>query len=237
MKFAPRLCLVPVLTALCSSAWAVPLAADPGRTTLSGTTAALQPQLPGTVLEDRVVPFSFALPVVLGVGGGTVSGSIQERVVRSTSDGTLDFYWRVFNDATSKQPIGKVLVDHFVASTYDGDWRIDGLGQVGARYGTHAADLVTFSFDDIFDIIRIGGIAPGSSSNFFYLDTQATSYADTGTVTIKSFCTGDVSSFCFGGQSSALSTFAPSAVPEPSTGAMLMMGLLAGGVLLKRRVS
>jgi PEP-CTERM motif len=235
MRFTTCLGFLSVLAVTSGSAWAVPLAADPGRTTLTGTTAALQPQLAGLVLEDRVIPFSFDLPVVFGVGGGTVSGALQERVVRSTLDGTLDFHWRVFNDVSSKQPIGKVLVDHFLASTYDGDWRMDGLGEVGARYGAHAGDLVTFSFDDIFDIVRVGGIAPGSSSNFFYLDTQATHYSDTGLVSIRSFCTGDVSRFCFSGQSGALSTFAPAAVPEPSTHAMLLTGLMVGGLMLGRR--
>jgi PEP-CTERM motif len=234
MKFTPRLALWPLLAGLCSSAWAVPLAVDPGRTALLGTTSASQPQLAGTVVADRDVPFSFALPVVLGVGGGTVSGVIQERVVRSSLDGTLDFYWRVFNDASSRQPIGKVVVDNFLASTYDGDWRTDSLGEVGARHGSHTAGQVTFSFDDIFDIIRFGGIAPGTSSHFFYLDTQATAFSDTGTVTLTSFCTGDVLSFCFGGQSSALSTYVPSAVPEPSTHAMLLMGLMVGGLVLRR---
>lgn len=234
MKFTSRHALWPVLAGLCSSAWAVPFAVDPGRTSLLGTTSASQPQLAGTVVADRNVPFSFDLPVVFGVGGGTVSGVIQERVIRSSLDGTLDFYWRVSNDASSKQPIGKVVVDNFLASTYDGNWRTDSLGDVGAKYGSHTADLVTFSFDDIFDIIRFGGIAPGTSSHLFYLDTQATAFSDTGTVTLKSFCTGDVSSFCFGGQSSALSTYVPSAVPEPSAHAMLVMGLMVGGLLLRR---
>jgi hypothetical protein len=234
MKFAQRLCLPLALAALCSSAWAVPLAADPGRTTLSGTTLALQPQLAGLVLEDRVVPFSFELPVLLGIGGGTVSGAIQERVVRSKVDGTLDFYWRVFNDATSKQPIGWVVVDNFLVSTYEGDWRLDGVGQVGPKYGSHDGGQVSFGFDEIFDIIRFGGVGPGSSSNFFFLDTQATSYSDTGTVALHSLCTGDVLRLCLSGRSSALSTFVPSAVPEPSTAALLAVGLLAGGLVVRR---
>ncbi|UUZ49732.1 hypothetical protein LP420_05975 [Massilia sp. B-10] len=47
------------------------------------------------MLEDEIQAFSFV------ANGGVISGTVQSRVVRSTLDGTLDFYWRVVSDADS----------------------------------------------------------------------------------------------------------------------------------------
>ena len=59
-------------------------------TGLSGTTAALRPELGGTVLEDSIQDFSFE----------GVTGTVQNRVVR-TGAGTLDFSWRINVDPRS----------------------------------------------------------------------------------------------------------------------------------------
>jgi len=70
--------------ALAGSAQAVVL--PPGATVnLPGTTVAADPALAGVVEIDELVPFSFA------AGGGTISGDVQVRVVRSSVDNTLDF--------------------------------------------------------------------------------------------------------------------------------------------------
>ena len=57
-----------------------------GFSLLSGTTAAARPELGGLVLEDTLRPFSIDLG-----GGFSVTGMLQDRVVRSATDGTLDF--------------------------------------------------------------------------------------------------------------------------------------------------
>lgn len=224
--------ILPALALLACAlpAIAVPLASAPGSTLLSGTTIALDPQLAGTVVEDRITPFSFLVPPILGTGGGTVSGSVQERVVRSV-DGTLDFYWRVFNDAGSVQPIGPFTIAEFSTTAYDGNWRIDGLGDAPAIKANHDGSTVKFSFDDIWDIVRYGGVAPGDSSRFVFLDTDALSYGQTGSMTLGSFCPGSLPTFCVGGQSTPMPTFAPSPVPEPSA---VLMALVGAGVLLWR---
>ena len=56
-------------------------------TPLGGTTVALRPELAGTVIEDVLTPFSF--------GALNLTGTVQNRVVRETNTGTLDFYWRI----------------------------------------------------------------------------------------------------------------------------------------------
>ena len=55
---------------------------------LPGTSVALEPQLAGSVLIDELIPFSFSA----GVGLGNITGQVQQRIVQSSMDGTLDFY-------------------------------------------------------------------------------------------------------------------------------------------------
>jgi hypothetical protein len=55
---------------------------------LPGTTVAAEPKLGGTVLIDENIPFAF----------GTITGHVQQRIVKSSVDGSLDFYWRVFRE-------------------------------------------------------------------------------------------------------------------------------------------
>ena len=61
-----------------------------GETSLPGTTEADRPELAGVILEDTMTVYSFA-----GAAGEFVTGVINSLVVRSTLDGTLDFYWRI----------------------------------------------------------------------------------------------------------------------------------------------
>ena len=72
-----------------AGAVALPAASTVG---LPGTTVAAHPELAGLVLEDVDQPFSF-----IDSTGHTLSGVVQNRVVRSSVDGTLDFYWRIKN--------------------------------------------------------------------------------------------------------------------------------------------
>ena len=104
---------------------AVPLPS--GDTVLSGTTAAARPELAGVVEADVGVPYSFQ------GAGFSVSGVIQNRVVRSV-DGTLDFYWRIIPDASWTGDITAFRVGGFDGFALDGDFRLDGLGSVKHSY-------------------------------------------------------------------------------------------------------
>jgi len=202
-----------IALALGSSAQAVVLPV--GTTPLSGTTVAAKPQLEGTVLEDDTVPFSFA------AFGGTVSGSVQSRVVRSDVNGTLAFYWRVFNDANSAAAITSFRIGNFYVPVYDADFRTDGLGDVGPNA---ALRFATPDVNFLFGGAAGGGLGPGASSLFMFLDTQATSYAR---FALYDLTTADTPI------SSSFSTFAP--VPEPGSFALLAGGIALLGVARRRR--
>lgn len=213
-------------TALCAAvpAFAVPLT-GPFLTTLPGTTVAARPELAGTVLVDRITPFSYTRPLI----GGTISGTIQERVLRSSADGTLDFYWRITSDAASVERIGELDLYGFNTTRYDADWRIDGQGTQPATDAGHTGGDVRVRFYTVWDIVPVGGIAPDSSSRFVFLDTDATNYAETATMRLSDInCLG-----CITGVSPMMSTFAP--VPEPEAMGMMLMGLGLTGAWAARR--
>jgi hypothetical protein len=197
------------------TAHAVPLppATD---TPLTGTTVAARPELAGVIIEDVLVPYSFT-----GAGGEAVSGQVQNRVVRSDVDGTLDFYWRIIPDPNSIGSIEALRVGGFGDIALDGDFRLDGLGDVGPNIARNfGGGFVNFLFDD--------AVGPDETSFFFFLDTQATAYALTGSYDLLCAPSGCVSP--------AFDTFAPAPVPEPSAAIMLaLLTLLGAGVLARGR--
>lgn len=103
------------------------LTRDTGRTvTLSGTTAAARPELAGLVIQDRLRPFASS-----GTGEPPVNGVLQERIVRSSVDNTLAFYYRI---KELQGGIIRYIAIRFWPDTVtavDVDYRIDGLGDVG----------------------------------------------------------------------------------------------------------
>ena len=199
-------------------------------TPLGGTTFASRPELGGLVLEDVIKPFSFA---TLGL-----SGTVQNRVVREFSTGTLDFYWRIKVNPESPvaAPIGISafrLDDFGYSDIKDADWRIDGLGSAAPTTGrvfnpaTHPEGAINFLFDS-------GQVLPGDPSNglsgsrFFFLHTDATSFAETASYDL------------LGGPDQTLSpvfsTFAPATSVPDSGSAMVLLLLGLGGLAVHRRL-
>lgn len=197
----------------------VPVSPNPfADTALGGTTVAARPELAGTVLQDVITPFSFS----------GVSGSVQNRVVRETGTGTLDFYWKVNVDASTNGTGVSAfrLADFGYSNLKDADFRIDGLGTTGPDTA-RLFNVANYPAGDInFLFSGTGGVAPGSQSRFFFLHTTATSYDK-----IASY---DLLTTGAQNLSGSFSTFAP-AVPEPSTYAMMGLGVLLMGSLLGRR--
>lgn len=183
---------------------------------LDGTTVVLEPWLAGTVVEDVMTAFSFA------AYDGIVSGTVQNRVVLA-DDGTYDFYWRVFNDANSAGAVYSWRIGGFVTDNYLANWRIDGLGDVAPSMAYLFGSLGGFVNFYFVDEAGASTLLPGMSSNFFFFDTDATSYS------LSAFY--DVTNTGQTQISEAYQTFAPHAVPTPAT----LLLLLSGGLLLLRR--
>ena len=183
---------------------------------LPGTTTAAEPQLAGTVLIDETIAFSF----------GSISGQVQQRVVRSSLDGTLDFYWRVMSDPKSSAGIGSLRVGDFVAPEYNANWGSDGLG-VRAPDQAHR---FTGSQDTFVNFLFNGaGLLGNESSYFFFFDTTATNYAKTAFFDLTGTGGG-------GPISASFAAYSPSAVPVPAAAWLLGSGLL-GLIGIARRKS
>jgi hypothetical protein len=154
---------------------------------------------------------------------------VQSRVVLAV-DGTYDFYWRVFNDATSAGPIGFLRTGDISTSSYNANYRIDGLGDLAPLtaflFATPTPGFINFAFYDVTSPGPTTALEPGQSSKFIFLDTNATHFAETAFVDIASIGTFQASN--------EISTFAPSSVPELPIWAMMLLGFAGLGFAVRR---
>jgi hypothetical protein len=182
-----------------------------GYTTLTGTTAASQLELAGSILQDMSTPYDFT------GSAEHVKGVVQSRVVRSDLTRTLDFYWRIIPDSTSTGDIYALRMGGYIGALLDANWRIDGLGTVPPQtilnFGSGSVNFL-FSPPE-----QVGpGVGPNDSSMFFFLRTDAIAYDQSGFF--------DLLSAPSDAMSALYATFAP-AVPEPSTAAIVALAFFA----------
>ena len=207
------------------SCWATVIGPG-GSTPVSGTTVAARPELAGVVLQDSIVNWSDSL--------NTTFGTLQTRVVQENSTGTLDFYFRIFNNPQSANFVSAGRFEDYAAFSTDVDYRLDGLGDVGPievkRVGVGGS-----SVNFVFDSAEPNGVAPGQSSLFLLIKTDARNYTTSqGDLIIGPDLAGAPS----GDLSNLFTVWAPgspySCVPEPGAYAMIALGFAFLGVARRR---
>lgn len=172
----------------------------------NGTSEQLEPELAGTVLVDELIDFSFS----------GISGTVQQRVVRSSLDNSIDFYWRIVNDSSSTEAISYFHLLSFDAPEYGPNWRSDWPGdKVPVAVFRHFEPFesnVDFEFGFGAD-----PLVPGTETRFFFLNTTATEFAKTASFTLANI---DHSA-----ESNVFSTYEPKAVPLPAAVWPFVIGL------------
>jgi hypothetical protein len=204
--------------------------AGPGSYGVGATTAAEEPDLAGTVLEDRLQAFT-----INGADGGLVTGVIQERVIRSDVTGFLHFAHRVTLETISGFDIGSYIewLDLDPVATGDPLFvgrRTDGLGSpTTSSYDLAGTGQSRFDFN----LLDLDPANAGFSTQFHYVKTNATNYALTGQLRLSGF--EFIGFDAEGIASDWLPTFAAVTVPEPQTWALMIAGLGLAGAALRRR--
>ena len=140
---------------------------------LPSTTAAREPTLNGTIIHDALVPF------IIRQEDGSVEcrGNLQNRVVRSTATGHLDFYYRI-RDTRGPGEVRGIDTSGFRGETLRIAHRTDGLGTEAPTRAYRPAPGST---------VIAGGmrLACGrhEESRFIVIRTEATEF-ETGATTI-----------------------------------------------------
>ena len=127
--------------------FALSILLPPGATRpVPATTAATEPDLVGTVLKDDLLPF-----VIKGPNDEVLcEGQLQDRVVRSTKTGLLDYYYMI-RDTRGPGAINRIATSSFGKQAVRVAFRTDGLGTVPPREAQRSAgpgDWVRFEFPD-----------------------------------------------------------------------------------------
>jgi hypothetical protein len=154
----------------------VPLTPGGPPVALPGTTAAAEPDLAGTVLHDKLLPFTIGTPTQF-------KGVLQDRVVRSTKTGTLHFYKFIRQtESGPKGSVTEVAVESFnKAKKLEADWRSDGLGTIApvtAQRSPGVGSRVTFAF-------KPQTLVAGRESRFFFVKTSEKDFKINGKTTIR----------------------------------------------------
>lgn len=122
-----------------------------------GATAAAQPELEGDVAEDRLISFA----------AGSVTGVLQERIVRSSVDDTLAFYYRL-KELSGPGTVREIVLSDWpvTGGSLDGDYRLDGLGEIGPQQVGCDPGNIRFQF--FFDRLE-RPVTPAALSRFMFI--------------------------------------------------------------------
>jgi hypothetical protein len=172
-----------------------------------GLTEAQAPNLAGTVISDRTVPFTTGALF-------QTSGQIQERVTQESGTQTLDFYYWVMNSESSIGDITQLTIQNFGRATVAVAYRPDSLGTLAAQQASR--DLTGSTIQ-----IYLQPVPPGQSSHAILLMTDATASNDQGSMGISTA----TQSTWFG-----INGYAQTATDQPSAIPMTTANSLNGSV-------
>jgi len=180
---------------------------------------------PGTLLASESESFSFTTT------GGTTSGLLDSAVYND--GGTLDFYYQVFNNATSASSLARMTATSFVGFTTGTSvgFRVDGSSLTGTPFVDGSVPPVTADMNSTGSVIGFSfnppdsaKIAPGSVSSVLVISTDATNFKAGNASVID------------GGTATVASYQPSSAVPEPRFYSLLLFaGIVAGAVFYRKR--
>ena len=173
IRFTTFTVLTAALTMASTMAHAVIL--TPGAiASISGTSYNADPALGGTVLQDTLRPFTAT------IAGTALTGTIQDRVVRETASGTLDFYTRVwFNEPLKTSQMILERTNYANLGT-DVDFRTDGVGTVAPKEAFRSTNgsEIGFGFANV-------QMTPSDSTMFMMIRTKATQYIATDQMNLR----------------------------------------------------
>ncbi|HEY8272539.1 MAG TPA: hypothetical protein VIG33_16720, partial [Pseudobdellovibrionaceae bacterium] len=169
--------LMCVITSVCSVVVQASTSLLPGTTVIvPGTTLGTEVDLAGGVVINKLVPFK----IVTSSGKLLFRGNLQNRIVRSASDGNLHFYYAI-RDTEAGLP-GKILAlttESFrttpVIST---NYRVDGFGMVAPQTASRSYNGAQVMFR--FSHRGPGMFDAGENSKFFVIKTEAKHYNEFG---------------------------------------------------------
>ena len=151
-----------------------------------------------------------SLPFSNSAFSGTIDEWVYEDTANTFGSGDLTWVIQVVNSANSSDAMARVTAGNFATFMTD----------VGDNGGANAPSLVdrdTPGHTIGFSWAATGGLLAGQTSDLLMIDTNASRFT-TGTLAV------------INSQTSDLSAYEPSAVPEPPTWAMMLLGFAGLGV-------
>lgn len=156
-----------------------------------------------------------SLPFSNSAFSGTIDEWVYEDTANTFGSGDLTWVIQVVNSANSSDAMARVTAGNFATFMTD----------VGDNGGANAPSLVdrdTPGHTIGFSWAATGGLLAGQTSDLLMIDTNASRFT-TGTLAV------------IDSQTSDLSAYEPSAVPEPPTWAMMLLGFAGLGFVGYRK--